>query len=603
MADITISLLDISGPVDENTPLIVLEEISNAHDISFPYFHSSNVVPFTINPSLLTIEDQMNAIKLINKNITWNLDELKNSFEFISLFRENPFYSTDNTDFGLSTPENPYCYNSSMCYRLLREKNLVIHRFCTFRELSNAVLVAYRHASYGRTILYSLLSNMESEDLSSVYLHGLNKRSRFEEPYDRLEDTSSDENEENDETIDELTYQTLKHIPDLYSDDRYLLIRIDPSTDAEAIFLAATNFETDISRAKNPQEEYNILRRDPTQYIPKDPILKEIVRKSPLILKLNYFFNPYLPSELYSERNLTNMATFEGYREEDFAEEDSYSLLQTSCFSDTFHTGIFFNIKNTVTLEYENVSEMPINILVYFGNPREELYVFRIRELDKIFRKERVYKNPLDGSLFSELSIRKLRNICSLVFPQDVEDTWLERRSLIGTIDFIEIYNAGNMQKLRELYERFETSNQKEQIRKVIVSFTELGMYMRGWEGSGEYPLEICIVRNQINTDLLVTTAIYNFERECLELGDIGDLIINLPLLRFYRGNFVASNNQLEGRTIKERLEIVKGGENNHALFSCIRLTSNWICATAYRIMQTLKMVPTFNIEKMREIS
>lgn len=597
-----ISLLDIAGEINEDTPLIVLEEICDAHDIDISYFNSQNVTRYIINTPFSTPEDQINASKLINKNVAWNQDDLANAFEFISLFYERPFYSSDNTDFGLSTPTNMFCYNSSMCYRLLKEKKLTINKFCNFRELASAVLIAYGHPSYGRTIIYSFLSEMSSEDLSSVYLYGLNKKARLEEPYN--EDFSSSD-EDVQEGLDETVYSGLQTIAKFYEDERFVFNRINPCTNVEAIYLAATNFETDISDAKNHIEEYDLLRQNPYNYIPKDLSLKKLLQKSPYILKLNYFFNPYLPAELYLETSLRSLAKFEGYREEDLALEDSYSLLQTSCFSDTFHTGVFFNVKNTLTLEYEDVMELSINVLVYFGNPRETVYAFRLCELDKNFRRERCYKNPIDGSLFSALSIRKLKNICSLIYPNDTEESYLERRALVGTIDFIEIYNAGDAQKLKELYEIFEVSTHSEQedIRMVVVSLMELGMYMRGWEGEGEYPIELCIVRNQVNTDLFVTTAINDFENLCDDLGGTGVLIRNLPLLRFVRGHFIPSNNNQEGKTIQERINIVKAGEMADTFFSCIRLTSNWVCATAYRIMQVLRIVPTFNIEKLREIS
>ena len=573
MKKINISLLDIAGSIDENTPLVVLEEICNAHNIAFIDIQPDLYVEkFAINVPFLTIEDRVNASKLINGVVLWGDAELQNSFEFITNFYERPFYTPNDTDFGLSTPLKPYCYNATMCYRLLREKKLNIDRFMTFQELINIVVVAYGSPSRGRTIVYSLLSNLDSEALSSIYIYGLNKRAKLEDPYDFSE--NDDEISEPNNYLDELSYSSISRMPELYDDESFVLGKIEPLSDAEAIFLSATNFQIDISKAKQPIKEYKLLRSDPYAYIPLDVNLKnQITKISPFVLNLNYFFNPYLPQALYLESSLRVMATFEGYKLEDLALEDAYSLLQTSCFSDTFHTGIFYNVKNKITLEYEDVNELPVNVIVFFGNAWNSVYVFRIRELDKHFRKERCFKNPVDGSLFSILAVRKLKNICALTFPQDMEAAYNERRSLIGTIDFIEVYTAGNMQKLKELYEIYETSDDQEAVRNVVTSLVELGMYMRGWEGEGEYPIEMCIVHNQINTDLFVTTAIREFEFGCAELGLIGDLIRNLPLLRYIRGNFISSNNDQEGKTIQERLNIVKAGENASAVFSCIRLT------------------------------
>jgi hypothetical protein len=125
---------------------------------------------------------------------------------------------------------------------------------------------------------------------------------------------------------------------------------------------------------------------------------------------------------------------------------------------------------------------------------------------------------------------------------------------------------------------------------------------MRGWEGEGPYPIHTCLVRSQGTIDILVSEKLSDIDRFTEEHEHIASLILDLPLL-LYREEFIASVDESEGFTIRDRLDIVKMGENDSSYNSCIRLSSNWLAASVYKINEALGIMPEFDIEMLREIS
>lgn len=77
---------------------------------------------------------------------------------------------------------------------------------------------------------------------------------------------------------------------------------------------------------------------------------------------------------------------------------------------------------------------------------------------------------------------------------------------------------------------------------------------------------------------------------------------MTLPLLKYRDGQFTAETNPEAGLTIRDRIELVKLG-NDNLIVSCIRLTSNIIGATYYRYSKILDLPVHFEIEDLRRIN
>lgn len=683
---VNISLLDVTGPLDDDTPYIVLQEIAEVHNINLENERralfstestkefrekgislriASLVEPYTFHRPL-HIKDLPAASIFVNRGVLWTIESLNSAMNFIIFFSKHPGFPPDgNVIYGKPVPYRPTSFTACMLYRLLKDRNVKIHKYCTLRHLAEAVTISYRSPEQSRSLVYSSIIHILNPDqLVNMYTNYVNmidpsppfsvhsssvNNQRLQETNFRTGLLNSDmrtfsfssyssddadnyyEDEENyndngivetlldnvDEkppeffnSISAVSYGKLKDVYELFTDQTYVLQRIIPVTPSEAICLAAINFEFDLSAARDPIKEYKVLVNDPISYIPQDEILKQYYDINPYLIRLDIHFNPLLPPELYDENCINRLAKFEGYTNHDFREENPYSLLQTAFYSDSFHEGKHRLLKNEDTLEGESVNELPSSLVVCFGQLDQGVHAFRYRELEKIFRIERCFKNPIENTIFSDNIIRKLKNICSFIHPGELLTHFSERTNLLNTINYVELINTKEYGKLREFHDIFHILNEdkKNSIRICVSMLMDMGFYMRGWNGIDDYPVEYCPVENQNEVDVNVTQAIARFETKCNELNsllddvDLGHILLNLPLFKYDNGTYIISNNIIEGTTIGERIYIVKEGEDADTV-SCIRLSSNWICCTAYRIMQTLGMIPQFDIEKLRYIS
>ena len=165
---------------------------------------------------------------------------------------------------------------------------------------------------------------------------------------------------------------------------------------------------------------------------------------------------------------------------------------------------------------------------------------------------------------------------------------------------------------MSEFIRRYDTfdSDDKKRVDRFLIRLLESGMYMRGWTGEGPYPLtseETLTGReDQPGIDLRVTQSIQDLENIISDLNNLdglGDLIKELPLI-FYNGisgELLPSTEEREGLTIYERINIVKGGEDG-SIHSCIRMSSNRFCASAYYYLTLVGFPPPFNIDGLSHI-
>ena len=100
-----------------------------------------------------------------------------------------------------------------------------------------------------------------------------------------------------------------------------------------------------------------------------------------------------------------------------------------------------------------------------------------------------------------------------------------------------------------------------------------------------------------------VSGALMNTDLEISPEKSLSELILGLPLLKYADGKYIPIRSTKEGTSIRERLEIVKKGDEHPDYTSCIRLTSNILAVTAYRIMEVLGLPPKFDIRSLRSIS
>ena len=124
----------------------------------------------------------------------------------------------------------------------------------------------------------------------------------------------------------------------------------------------------------------------------------------------------------------------------------------------------------------------------------------------------------------------------------------------------------------------------------------QMSMYMRGWNGRSEYPLQgVRVGTTQASTNFInITQAIASFEN-----SPAYEFFRHLPLFG-YSGTCFLKNVIYNVGT---RLNLVKVGEASENVDGCVRLSSNYFATTAWRIYQLLRLPQPFDINKLPYIS
>ena len=391
-----------------------------------------------------------------------------------------------------------------------------------------------------------------------------------------------------------------------------MICRITPRTNNEAVVLAALNYKIDLSMMQRPLLEYALLETQP--YIPHDLRMRRIVQRNSQILRLDVNFNPNLPERLYSEADLRALVMSSGHQAVELITDSPYLLLQMSYATNNFYAGYYPNIVNSETLfSCDDISELDDHVLICYGSRITGLTALRYSELTQAFNNSRCFRNPLSNErardhweiFFPANAVRKLKTITSNPIPGESQMAAAERNALYRAIVETELFADGNNIRCRELLEAFNSVDEmtKGCIRNALLKLFELAMFMRGWRRFTAFPISgNQSVTDQNQIDANVTEALNIFESTCAAMGPLGSMLLDLPLLDYRAGEYVASADASQGYTIRERLAIVKQGDNAATMNSCIRISSNWLAASAHRYMQVVAMPAPFEIESLRRI-
>ena len=411
----------------------------------------------------------------------------------------------------------------------------------------------------------------------------------------------------------DITHEYLDVLHQSLNDVKFLQQRIDPITDSGAIALTSIIYNIDISKSKNPILEFKIIKTtSPQNYIPVDNWLKYWYIKNSKLFDLTKTFNPIFSKKFYDKSITLNLAINEGFSSIELKNDDNYELLQLAHLTDTFYIGEMPYLDTNITpIDLDNISDIPYGELLSYGQINVKLKPISINEISNLFTNNENFTTPFDSSkVFSKYSINKLRLI---VMGSDgptnqkiSDETIKNRANLVNIINSIEhlLFISDNPTKiLAQLYIKspFET---KLIISKILTKLLHIGMYMRGWSGTGDFPLIKTPVPNdkELLVTIKVTESIVDYEKFITSNIEVGSIINNLPLVLYKDDQYTLSKNKSDGLSIIDRLSIVKLGDKTSNMSSCIRLTSNWICSSAHKYLCAICINP-FNIKNLRYIS
>lgn len=592
------SRLELVPHLDHTTPNIVLREIAESHNI--PFVVSENVKLFVqeIENNPIVSQDEFEQMaRYVNPHEEWNIDRLRDAYDFLLTWEKNRPRRIPESNFlcGPQTNHDPEKLNACVLYAICIRYGVPLTPDTTLQQMGIICKMIFNDAEYARSIVNNSINYIPKQELIKLYQQAC--KHIIDPPQDI------------DNYVQEsCNYDSLERAVSTFSSKKDLLMIIDPRNYAEAVALAAVNFDIDLSSAENPISEYKLLRLSDTDYIPRDENVRVIYDLNPRLLDLTENFNPMLPPEFYSSATLEDMASIEGFSNQDIRSETAYTLLQTVYMSFTFYHGKQPGMKNSDThFSYEEIQELDNNLIVCYGvqGAFGSMTAFKYSELAQLFDEYKNFVNPIDKSIFDKNAIVKLKNLCKLIRVGESQQSKDDREELHKAIIHTELFVDETHVKSKNLYQTFRDcdSAKQQEIKDVINSLFHLSMYMRGWTGEGVFPIDRAPVDNQTLVDLNVTASIIDFETKCQDLGEIGNQILDLPLLKISGGEFQPVASEESGKTIRGRLHIVKSGDDHVTYDSCIRLSSNLLAITCWRYMEVLGMSTPFDIERLREIS
>jgi hypothetical protein len=173
-------------------------------------------------------------------------------------------------------------------------------------------------------------------------------------------------------------------------------------------------------------------------------------------------------------------------------------------------------------------------------------------------------------------------------------------------------------EELKEEYNNMDKSDKK-LIETSLTKYLETGLAMRGWKvitGTPQKPQlpiksEDTIIPpiKQDEVSDMVNQSIVDFETSLSKLTKRNAILIKSLTLVNYRVSsdgklsFKESNDSDDGFTVWDRILIVKEGDTSKNQCACIRLSSNWICSSAYYYMIAIGISAPFVITELAQIS
>lgn len=623
---IVLNRLDISGDIDTNTPKCVFEEICKVSSIKFENYDDLKYRNRLINKIYSypgekisdNYEKNITDLRIIARFVNpdqpkWKKEVLIKAFRFLMSFQNDELSKQERPSFdvGLQTSFSPHSLNACVLYRICRLHSLKVNFNSDIYQMASLIKLRFQdHYLVLNTLKLSIYDALRftcnTTDLVNI-LYAIDP----EIPADLVPRVK---NPEQEIFINNISYEEYSDLADLILTNNSK----KPDTHPEAIVMAAIYHKIDISKCKNPIREYNLIERTP--YFPYDNNLKNRLANSHLHSEslqnpyLNVVFNPNFPENMYSEEDLVKMCQEEGLTDDD---NSYYTNLQLAYLTESFVHSKQGLIVNSETTFLDEISELSMDEVIVYGvrcESRQSFRAFTYTELYDTFSHYKRFINPSNNEIFSDENIQKLYLLCQKKKRlYESEENYENRLELGDEIERIRIYTKSNNQYMNDFLFKYQECQEedKRKVENILLCLLHSAMYMRNWDGVSDFPLTSeqtnYEYEKQIVIDDRVTQSLIKFENACRKvdyLNNLGQFILNMPLMEYMPEShrFLTVNDESEGLTIQDRIRIVRGGEDEHGISSCIRLSSNKFCATAYYYMILIGFRLPFNISEVSHI-
>ncbi len=181
-----LSRLNITRDIDTNTPLIVLYDIAEAHDIidnqyvlrEDEEYTNIELIEKIYKTPIKKIElpydeqDFINIAKYINKNCEWTREILIKAFNFLQQFSNIQEYKiTEEFCYGSQTQNMPFNFNACIIYRLCKIYKIPMEVNTTINQMLVLLTLADANKNITRSIFYDHLMQHNNRDLINLYIY------------------------------------------------------------------------------------------------------------------------------------------------------------------------------------------------------------------------------------------------------------------------------------------------------------------------------------------------------------------------------------------------------------------------------------------------
>ena len=394
----------------------------------------------------------------------------------------------------------------------------------------------------------------------------------------------------------------------------------EPKNELDAILCSAMHYGIDITTSQDKLLEYTNLTMSLKNHAtkprtvlwgkfnydhPVDSHLARWTAKNPHALSLKKYYNPLFPIEIYPQEIRESHAYLYGKNSSTdtlyMTTEDFFSTLDIHTCK-TFYVGFPETFLNTdmTPIQRLDIESLSNDQIIAYGSPQDGWTVFIWEELYDYLSTLREFKNPIQSDeMLSETAITRLKLLSENYYPSIAH--------IITSIQKEQKEFTKQGQAYMMMYFKLSKDEQDlVQLQWWILVY--LCMVMRcEWKEpppsdittlNRKYPFtlkEFC-VDNQDTVDDLVSQWMTVFWTH----ASTGHGLEKLPLQNYVDGQFIISKNEEQGFTIEDRLKIII---NAKSLYSCLRVSSNWLLSTCCFYMQKLSIELPFQISQMQRIS
>lgn len=537
-------------------------------------------------------ENLTEIAKFVNPdpNIKWKYDELMVAFNWLVNSKINhkevvSIVESGRYAIGDPVPGQEKRVNACILYSIIMDLKILVNHRTTASEMKSLILLQNipREPSIDNALLRMAVCSPEA--MANV-LNVLCKDDSYRLPW----------------KIDSVELESVGNFI-LQKFNASSLKNLNPASHTQAVILGLINYGIDLSYSDAPLIDYDSYSRTKTFTSQK---LKSIFALCKAAFDMSSYFNPNIPLKIYSRSKLETLSGVFGIP---ISGMNFHHEMVCASYTDNFLMGIHPGVKELKTkidqIDLEDYEEAKNFIYITYGSYTSKFTVYTSEELESLFSHNLNFSVPTDptdpadaDAVFTPSALKNLKRICT---SANAPGSLIR---LYHAIMRVEAYQSSSATKMRELISVMNSGPEenKQAVIKVLYLLRDFAFILRGWKGVGPLPVKIAINKDEFYTDITGREKILTYRRMISELGKMGNMLENLPLVEFKDLVYQASKRDDIGKTIKEKIDLIDQGMNTPNINSCIRLSSNWLCATVHLYLVTLGIDPGFRIEELRAI-